>query len=323
MAAMIKKNVAPESVVGEEGTAKRNILRKGPPAAARKGGAPSGSGKVDDGSCYADPASLDRNDPNYDSEAEADKGFVPDAFHQMRESVRSSKLTLTTYKKAVTPLVIEFFSSGDVDDMLRNVQEVGAPEYAYECVKRAINMSLDKTDRERELVSQLLSIGYPDTFSANMIGKGFERLFEIVDEVELDVPAARDMLAKVRRALSWVILVVVLLPSSQCCCPPLMLLVSTSLPTAFTQFVARAVVDEVLPPSFLSDAVVCNLGGEIVEHAKRMLSREHGGGLLDGCWGPGDGRPVADMKVALDQVGIEDNSHSFPDPLSSRLHTTR
>ena len=199
MSAMIaKKHAAPESVVGEEGTAKRNILRKGPPAASRKGAAPSGSAKVDDGSCYADPASLDHNDPNYDSEAEADKGFVPDAFHQMRESVRASKLTLTAYKKVVTPLVIEYFSSGDMDDMLRNVHDIGAPEYAYECVKRAVNMSLDKTDRERELVSQLVSVGYPDTFSANMVGKGFERLFEIVDEVELDVPAARDMLAKVR-----------------------------------------------------------------------------------------------------------------------------
>ena len=39
----------------------------------------------------------------------------------------------------------------------------------------------------------------------------------------------------------------------------------------------------------------------MVEHAKRMLSREHGGGLLDRSWGPGDGRPVEDMKVALDQ----------------------
>ena len=87
-------------------------------------------------------------------------------------------------------------------------------------------------------------------------------MFEIVDEIEKDVPMARDMVAT---------------------------------------FVSRAVVDEVLPPSFLSDAVVCNLGGEVVEHAKRMLSRDHGGGLLDRSWGPGDGRPVADMKVALDQ----------------------
>ena len=65
-----------------------------------------------------------------------------------------------------------------------------------------------------------------------MIGKGFERLFELVDEIAKDCPAAREMI---------------------------------------TTFLARAVVDEVVPPSFLADAVVCNLGGEVVAHAKRML----------------------------------------------------
>ena len=180
----------------------------------------------------------------------------------MRDAVGQSKLTLTAYKQAIAPLITEYFVTGDPADMLLNIQEIGCPEYAYECVKRAVNMSFDMSDRERELVSQLLSIGYPDTFSASMVGKGFERLFEIVDEIEKDVPNSRDMVAK---------------------------------------FVSRAVVDEVLPPSFLSDAVVCNLGGEMVEHAKRMLSRDHGGGLLDRSWGPGDGRPVEDMKVALDQ----------------------
>ena len=43
------------------------------------------------------------------------------------------------------------------------------------------------------------------------------------------------------------------------------------------------------------------MAGDIVVHAKRMLSRDHGGGLLDRSWGPGDGRPVEEMKVAVDQ----------------------
>jgi programmed cell death protein 4 len=124
-------------------------------------------------------------------------------------------------------------------------------------------MSLDKGDRERELVSKLFSALYPDVLSSNTIGKGFERLFEIADEIEKDAPAVKSV-------------------------------VST--------FLARAVVDEVLPPSFLADSVVCNLGGEMVEHAKSMLSRDHAGAKLERSWGPGDGRPVEDMKVAVDQV---------------------
>lgn len=179
---------------------------------------------MDDGSTFRDPSSLDHRDPNYDSEEENDRGFVPDAFHQLaRDNVAKSKMTLTTFKRTIEPIIVEYFVSADVDDVIRNIQEVDAPEYSYECVKRAVNLSLDKTDRERELISRLLSVGYPDTFSSNMVGKGFERLFELVDEIEKDAPAAREMLAK---------------------------------------FLARAVVDEVLPPSFLSDAVVCNLGGK-------------------------------------------------------------
>jgi programmed cell death protein 4 len=216
----VKKSTVPETVTGEEGTAKRNIIRRGGAPKDRKENAAGGF--CDDGSTYFDPASLDVRDPNYDSEDESGYKFIPDAFHN-RDSIARSKLTLTKYKKTIEPLITEFFVTGDVDDMILNIQEIDAPEYAYECVKRAVNMSFDKSDRERELVSQLLSIGYPDLFSSSIVGKGFERLFEIIDEVMKDVPAARDYLAK---------------------------------------FLARAVVDEILPPIFLSDPVVCNLGGQ-------------------------------------------------------------
>ena len=141
--------------------------------------------------------------------------------------------------------------------------ELNIPEYSYELVKRAVSLSLDRTDRERELVSQLFSLGYPDLLSTNTIGKGFERLFELADELEKDAPSARDILST---------------------------------------YLARCVVDEVLPPSFLTDVVVCSLGGEIVDHAKRMLSRDHSGAKLEHIWGPGDGRPVEELKVSIDQL---------------------
>jgi programmed cell death protein 4 len=48
--------------------------------------------------------------------------------------------------------------------------------------------------------------------------------------------------------------------------------------------------------------VVANLGGDIVEHAKLLLSRDHGGSKLEKIWGPGDGRPVEELKVAIDQL---------------------
>lgn len=223
---------------------------------------------LDDGSMYNDPSAMDERDPNYDSEEETGREYIPTVSSrlptydpELRSAVKTASMKLPAYKKAIEKYLEEYFSSSDADELKRCVSELACPEYSYELVKRSISMSLDRGDRERELVSQLFSSAYPEILSASMIGKGFERLFELADELEKDVPTARDNIST---------------------------------------FLARCVVDEVLPPSFLSDIVVCNLGGDIVDHCKRMLSREHAGAQLERIWGPGDGRPVKEMKVAVD-----------------------
>lgn len=124
-------------------------------------------------------------------------------------------------------------------------------------------MSLDERDKERELVSKMISASHPDFFSTSVISRGFERLLEISDEIEKDVPSSTEMLGA---------------------------------------FIARSVLDEVLAPSFLNDPVICNLGGKIIDFSKRMLSREHVGARIERVWGPGDGRPVNDLKIAVDQL---------------------
>lgn len=60
-------------------------------------------------------------------------------------------------------------------------------------------------------------------------GKGFERLFETIDDLALDVPEARAFAAK---------------------------------------FLARAVADEVIPPAYLNESYVCSLAGDIIDQAK-------------------------------------------------------
>ena len=67
-------------------------------------------------------------------------------------------------------------------------------------------------------------------------------------------------------------------------------------------FLARAVVDEVLPPAYLSTANNERPGDLVVEKAVSLLSREHCTARLERVWGPGDGRPVAELKVVLDQL---------------------
>lgn len=52
-----------------------------------------------------------------------------------------------------------------------------------------------------------------------------------------------------------------------------------------------------MPPAFLSSR-----SGEVIEAAVRLLSMEHCGTRLEHAWGPGDGRPVGEIKISMDQL---------------------
>lgn len=65
---------------------------------------------------------------------------------------------------------------------------------------------------------------------------------------------------------------------------------------------ARAVVDEVLPPAYLSEINNERPADEVVEKAVSLLSREHCNARLERVWGPGDGRPVEELKKDMDQL---------------------
>jgi programmed cell death protein 4 len=222
---------------------------------------------------------LDPNDPNYDPMEQAEYDLVSKHFSSDRNSYdkdgpqrtfAKTKLQLAEFKKEIIKIIEEYFSSEDTQEVGRSLGELDSSSFHFEFVKRAISMSMDRKDKERELVSKLFSALFEydrGLLSTNQIGKGFERIFEVVDDLEIDIPKARTMVS---------------------------------------QFLARAVVDELIPPSFLRDPLVEGMGGEIVENAVRMLSVTHGTARVEKVWGPGDGRSVPDLKQAVDlllQVG--------------------
>lgn len=69
-----------------------------------------------------------------------------------------------------------------------------------------------------------------------------------------------------------------------------------------SSFLARAVVDEVLPPAFLSEQNNNRPGDIVIEKALGLLNREHCTARLEKVWGPGDGRPVEELKIDMDQL---------------------
>ena len=148
------------------------------------------------------------------------------------------KIPLAEFKQRVVSIAEEYFVSEDAEEFITDVLELQSPMLHYDLVRRIVVLSMGKKERERELISIILSqMRGRGILSIEQVGKGFERMFEIVDDIVLDVPHARKFIA---------------------------------------QFLARCVADEVLPPAFLSDPLVEGLGGEIVEQAKVLLSIKHG-----------------------------------------------
>lgn len=280
---------AVETKIKEEGSSRRNITRKKTSvtnggnydsSSKKMGGA--GKGKWDplDGA-DSERIELDKDDPLYDDMAEEgkyvltsadasdvathiNKGDDPTDYDEIgQRNVYGPMLTLSEFKHQVCDTVREYFDSGDADEVLRGINELKCREYHAEVVKRAVSLSLDQGPREREMISRLLTSLHPNPLSDDDMENGFVRLLDSLDDLSVDIPDARAIVG----------------------C-----------------FLARAVVDEVLPPAFLSNRNNSHPGDEVVEKAVGLLSKEHCTARLEHVWGPGDGRPVAELKKVMDQA---------------------
>ena len=118
---------------------------------------------------------------------------------------------IVAYKSATASMVEEYFSSGDVEEAGRILDGMEQPLYQHYFVKRLVTMSMDRGNRAKEAAACSLSRLFPHHVVGEQIQRGFERLLESVDDLAIDVPSAAEDLA---------------------------------------MFVSRAIVDDILPPSF-------------------------------------------------------------------------
>jgi len=279
------KNTPPPEVAStehetktKEGTAKRNITRKKTDPREtgnfdsrnkKQGGHGKGKWKDDEIVSFEDDDLLDERDPLYNEEDApyvlgSHNDPVTRTFHETEgKPVYGPMLTLSEFKLQVQDCLLEYFDSCDTDEVIQSIEELQCKEYHPEVVKKIISVSLDKNPRERELVSRLLTCLHPTPLSDSDMEVGFNILLDSLDDLSTDVPDARSMVAN---------------------------------------FLARAVVDEVLPPAYLSEQNNSRPGEEVVEKAISLLTREHSTARLERVWGPGDGRPVDELKVAMDQL---------------------
>lgn len=290
-----------ETKIKEEGSSRRNITRKKSDYTSsgnhydsrskKQGGAGKGKWTANlDGSDSIPILDLDEGDPLYDdeqkphvlvsSEYAVEESGMPTGYDPVaNKAVYGPMLTLPEFKIRISEALLEYFDSGDSTEFITCIEELKCTEYHHEIVKKAISLSLDKTSRERELTSKLLTVLHPRPLGDDVMAEGFGLLLESLMDLIIDAPDAKSIVGA---------------------------------------FLARAVVDEVLPPAFLSkqrdrandlDEAATSASDDavdetesVVEIAMRLLSREHSVVRLEKVWGPGDGRPVTELKVVMDQL---------------------
>ena len=194
---------------------------------------------------------LDRNDPNYDSDEEP---------YELIEAPATTPLE--DYKKSLVTIIEEYFSTGDVKQTGSDLKELGYDDFHRYFVKKLVSMAMDRHDKEKEMVSVLLSSLYGDGLSSTQIKLGFVMLLQAVDDLAVDIPDAVDVLAL---------------------------------------FIARAVVDDILPPAFLNKAkgslTESSKGLQVLQiAAKSYLSAPHHAELLERRWGGSTHITVEEVK---------------------------
>lgn len=191
----------------KEGTAKRNITRKKTADKdsgnynsmhKKQGGHGKGLWKEEMDPSYAEVIPIDEKDPIYDQTEDSDKYVLSGGGTDMRgydpatsKAVYGPMLTLNEFKLQVAECIKEYFDSGDADEVIRTLEELGCQEFHPEIVKKAISLAMDKGPRERELTSRLLTCLHPSPLSHEELEAGFEILLDGLDDLSKDVPDAQ------------------------------------------------------------------------------------------------------------------------------------
>jgi len=131
-----------------------------------------------------------------------------------------------------------------------------------EVVKRTLVEAMEKKNRDREMASVLLS-GMTKLYGSEQFFEGFIRVLRGIDDIALDTPNAAQLLAR---------------------------------------FIARATIDDVLPPVFVSlvPARVASTGRgkEVLEMAKALME-QHSSTRIMNLWGAGAKSSVEELKALV------------------------
>jgi MA3 domain len=154
---------------------------------------------------YVEEIPIDEKDPIYDEAEDVTNYILSSASDSVivdpadrrgydpgtDKAVYGPLLTQSEFKIQVAECLKEYFDSGDADEVIRTLEELGCKEYHPEIVKKAVSLAMDKGPRERELTSRLLSCLQPTPLTHAQMEAGFTILLDGLDELSKDVPDAK------------------------------------------------------------------------------------------------------------------------------------
>eukprot|EP01102_Stenamoeba_stenopodia_P018424 TRINITY_DN6756_c0_g2_i2.p1 TRINITY_DN6756_c0_g2~~TRINITY_DN6756_c0_g2_i2.p1 ORF type:complete len:348 (+),score=87.55 TRINITY_DN6756_c0_g2_i2:65-1108(+) len=183
------------------------------------------------------------------------------------EEVETSKNVVFSKVDVDSPVQVvlqEFYVSGEESEAVRSFKEIVPLEAHAQFVKKLLIFAMERYAFEREHASRLLSALYDKALSGTEICDGLQAALDAVDDFTLDIRDGVDMLAK---------------------------------------FIARAIVDEVVPPAFLKNALAeSDKAREVLSLANGLISERHGSERLSHIWGPGDLTSVKRLKEEVSTI---------------------
>ncbi|KAL6578291.1 hypothetical protein OROMI_010619 [Orobanche minor] len=188
-----------------------------------------------------------------------------------KKTIPRTSVEFEQFKKKATIMVEEYFLNDDFTSTANELRELNMPSYHFYFVKKLVSMEMDRHDKEKEMASNLLSSLYGDVIDPQQLYKGFQKLVESSDDLIVDIPDAVDVLAL---------------------------------------FIARAVVDDILPPSFLTKTMGYlnkdSKGVDVIKRAEnRYLSAPLHAEIIERCWGGSKNKTVEDLKVKINDLLAE------------------
>ena len=122
------------------------------------------------------------------------------------EYINSQFATHTTevdeLKKLISEAVAEFFSSRDKENAIQCLEQLNCPHFLHEFVKRGIELAMDKTQREEELLCEFIKELVDSQFlDRTQVKQGVSRVRQKLPELLIDVPNAETILSRFEEKL--------------------------------------------------------------------------------------------------------------------------